>query len=164
MAISKQAIIKELQLERHPKEGGYFRRTYESSKVLNIEAKERKLLTSIYYLLTDDHSIGYLHKNKSDILHFHHLGGSVKYLTISPQGKVEISILGSDILNGELPQLLVPAGYWKASLLLKGSFGLISEAVSPGFEYEDNELATLDNIRKFCPDFPVELINMKELP
>lgn len=38
-------------------------------------------------------------------------------------------------------QLVVPGNTWKACHLLEGKFGLITEAVSPGFEYQDMVLA-----------------------
>ncbi len=38
-------------------------------------------------------------------------------------------------------QKCVLGGYWKASILEQGSFGLISEAVSPGFDYRDMKIA-----------------------
>ena len=95
--------------------------------------------------------MGYLHRNNSDIIHFYHLGSPIKYLIISPDGKIEEQILGPDIANGELPQLVVKGGDWKASQLCSGEYSLISEAVAPGFEYEDNEIATLEVINQLFP-------------
>ncbi|MCW8998431.1 MAG: cupin domain-containing protein, partial [Kangiellaceae bacterium] len=59
--------------------------------------------------------------------------------------------LGPDIANGDELQLIVPGGYWKASQLTSGEFSLISEAVSPGFDYSDNELATIEIISREFP-------------
>ncbi|WNO09749.1 cupin domain-containing protein [Teredinibacter sp. KSP-S5-2] len=137
--MTKNDYIQRLNLELHPLEGGYFKRTYESSR--SVGNGERKLLTSIYYMLTEDSPIGYLHRNKSDILHFYHAGSPIKYLIVSPSGELDEKILGPDVSLGQEPQLLVKGGFWKASELCEGEFGLISEAVSPGFEYADNELA-----------------------
>lgn len=142
--MTKEDIISSLNLELHPKEGGYFRRTYESDLWVGEPPNSRHLMSSIYYLLTDDYPIGFLHKNKSDILHFHHLGASMRYWIISPEGEVIQQVLGPNLQSGEVPQLLVKGGYWKATELLSGQYGLISEAVSPGFDFSDNELATTD--------------------
>lgn len=147
-----EEIIKTLGLERHPSEGGYFKRTYESDLNANIDHKRRKLLTSIYYMLTNENPIGYLHRNKSDIIHFHHQGSPIKYLIVKPSGEIKEITLGPDIANGERPQLIVKGGDWKASQLCSGSYGLISEAVSPGFEFEDNELANADMIQQIYPE------------
>ena len=157
--MTKTQIIESLGLEPHPMEGGYFRRTYESSQTIG----SRKLLTSIYYLLSDDSPIGYMHRNKSDILHFHHSGSSIKYLLISDDGTVEEHLLGSNLEEGEKPQLLVKGGVWKISILQEGSYGLLSEAVCPGFEYADNELAGLELVQARFPELAQEIsIYVKE--
>lgn len=150
--MTKDEIIDNLGLAPHPCEGGYFKRTYESTQEINCDDSTRKLLTSIYYMLTNDSPIGYLHRNKSDIIHFYHLGSPIKYLIVTADGELHEKILGADITAGEVPQLLVRGGEWKASLLCSGQYGLISEAVSPGFEYDDNEVAKLEVIKKLYPD------------
>ncbi len=149
--MSFDEIVNLLGLEPHPTEGGYFRRTYESNLRVDSNSGSRFLLTSIYYMLTKESPGGFLHRNKSDILHYHHLGAPIKYILVSPDGVLSERILGSNIKNGEMLQLLVPGGWWKASRLCAGEYGLISEAVSPGFEYADNEIATMDFV---CHNFP----------
>lgn len=156
--MNKELIIKELGLSLHPKEGGYFKRTYESSLNAAFGSSQRRLLTSIYYLLTDDEPIGFLHKNKSDIIHYYHLGSSVRYLLLDDEGKLEEKILGPNLDRGEELQLLVPGGFWKASRIMGGEFALISEAVSPGFEYEDNELADLSLLSDLHPEIQSALL------
>ncbi|WP_417916556.1 cupin domain-containing protein [Candidatus Electronema sp. JC] len=146
-------LIRLLQLEPHPTEGGYFRRTYESALHLACKYGERKLLTSIYYLLTQESPGGFLHRNRSDILHYHQCGAAVKYLLISPEGSLSERILGPDITHGESLQLLVPGGWWKASRLCGGEYSLISEAVAPGFDYADNEIATDEIVQQHFPAF-----------
>lgn len=150
--MTKEEIINTLGLELHPGEGGYFRRTYESRQTISSDDKNRKLLTSIYYMLTSDSPVGYLHRNKSDVIHYYHSGSPIKYFIVSPDGKLTQAILGSDITNGEAPQLLVKGGEWKASRLCSGEYGLISEAVSPGFEYDDNDIASPEIISQLHPD------------
>jgi len=146
--MTKDQLIKSLHLEPHPSEGGYFSRTYTSETVISVsyDTKPRSSLSSIFYMLTDDSPIGYLHKNKSDIIHYYHCGAPVIYWILHPDGRQDKIILGDDIANGQQLQLTVKAGCWKASELEHGKFGLISEAVSPGFEYEDMELASCEVI------------------
>ncbi|WP_287324945.1 cupin domain-containing protein [Okeania sp. SIO1F9] len=60
--------------------------------------------------------------------------------------------LGLDIANGEMPQLLVPSGYWKAAVLESGEFGLLGEGVAPGFDFRDMELAQSEDFRQRFPD------------
>jgi len=146
--MTKQGIIDSLGLEPHPSEGGYFKRTYTSDIMLENNAIPRKTLSSIYYMLTDDSPIGYLHRNKSDIIHYFHSGSPINYFIIHPDGQFEKTTLGNDLSNDQQPQLIVKGGCWKASELKKGEFGLLSEAVSPGFEYEDMELANTSIIKQ----------------
>lgn len=177
--MKKEDAIQLLQLEAHPLEGGFFRRTYESE--ISFEGKEgqRKLLTSIFYMLTTDGPISHLHRNKSDIIHYFHLGLPTKYILVSPEGEISEETMGSDIAAGQRLQLVVPGGYWKASELCisrhpasknpdskspgsrthapaiksdENDFSLISEAVSPGFEFEDNELAIPEQLANLSPN------------
>ena len=151
--INKQKIIDILGLTEH-KEGGYFVRTYESDlKVKFNEAEsERHSLTSIYYLLTDDSPVGCLHKNRSDIVHYYHTGGAIKYSILHPDGRLEETIMGDKLEQGQVLQLFVKGGCWKASQLIEGEYGLISEAVTPGFEYQDHVMADMRVIEGLSSD------------
>ena len=157
--MNKQEIIQHLNLQPHPVEGGYFQRTY-SSELMTASEKQthsRPLLSSIYYLLTDDNPIGFLHKNRSDIIHYFHSGSPLHYTILSPEGTLEHAILGPELNRGQQLQLIVKGGYWKSSELLDGEWGLISEAVSPGFSYDDNELADAYQIQTLFPQHWREL-------
>lgn len=146
-----QQIIQQLQLEPHV-EGGYYRRSYQSEK--SVEAPQqglRYLMTSIYYLLTSDSPIGHLHRNQSDIIHYYHCGDPIDYWLISPGGELQQFTLGHNLMANQLLQLHVPGGYWKASRLQGGEYGLISEAVTPGFDYQDMELAEEGTIKTLYP-------------
>lgn len=144
--INKNDLIKQLNLVEHI-EGGYFSRTYTSPFQIN----NRALMTSIFYLLTNDRPIGHFHLNKSDILHFFQAGSPIKYLTISPEGKLETFKLGYDLSQGQELQKLVEGGWWKASVLEQGEFGLISEIVSPGFDYADMTIGTYELLSRQFP-------------
>ena len=134
--MSYKELISKLELAPHI-EGGYFRRTYISPQ----EHNGRPLMTSIFYLLTQDSPINHWHKNKSDILHFHMQGAPIRVLLINNDtAAFEEHILGQDVSKGENLQVLVPGNTWKGCYLLGAEYGLTSEAVSPGFSYEDMTL------------------------
>jgi len=163
--MNKQQIINKLNLEPHI-EGGYFSRTYQSTLQVTNNAsmysvsgphsgnKNRSLLSSIYYMLTDDSPIGYLHKNISDIIHYYHIGSPLKYTLLFPDGRLEEKYLGNDLAMGQQLQLVVRGGCWKATELMAGEYeyGLISEAVSPGFDYSDMQLANEESIKNLSKD------------
>ena len=147
-------VIAALNLEPHI-EGGYYRRTYQADHRACLETQQgpRYLLTSIYYLLTEQSPAGQFHFNQSDILHYFQLGDAIEYNLIHADGSLQTLVMGSDVLAGQQLQLHVPGGIWKASRLLEGSngFGLISEAVSPGFDFADMEIG---NRAKLTAQFP----------
>lgn len=147
-------VIAALALESHV-EGGYFRRTYQADHrdLLDRPDGERYLMTSIFYLLTADAPVGHFHLNKSDIVHYFHLGDPIEYLLIHPDGTLETVTMGPDVTRGQQLQLTVQGGIWKASRLQPGAlgYGLISEAVSPGFDFSDMTLGRAEDLRKQFP-------------
>jgi predicted cupin superfamily sugar epimerase len=147
-------LIEALGLEGHV-EGGFFRRTYEADSTPRVDAGrgERFSMTSIFYLLTTAGPIGHFHRNRSDIVHYFHLGDPIEYALIHPDGRLETVVMGPDPRRGQRLQLTVPGGVWKASRLKDGEagYGLISEAVTPGFDYAD---MTLGRTSELVASFP----------
>jgi predicted cupin superfamily sugar epimerase len=134
----KNDIIRLLDLEHHF-EGGYFRQTYKAVQRARIDtaAGERTTLSTIYYMLTDDSRIDHFHTKSSDGIEYFHLGQPLTYHLIHPDGRYERVVVGPDILQGQQLQLVVQGGTWKAAELVAGDYGLVSEAVAPGWEMED---------------------------
>jgi predicted cupin superfamily sugar epimerase len=151
-AMDVDELVEQLGLEPHV-EGGYFRRTFQADHRDPVDTAHgpRYTMTSIYYLLTRDSPVGHWHLNRSDILHFFHLGAAVTYYLIHPDGRLETVVLGPDPGKGHQLQLAVRGGTWKASRLGDGDYGLISEAVAPGFEYEDMTLGKRDKLLELFP-------------
>ncbi|MCB1616391.1 MAG: cupin domain-containing protein, partial [Pseudomonadales bacterium] len=142
-----------LGLEAH-EEGGYFRRTYTSQTAVH-EGVSKVMMSSIFYMLTRDSPIGFLHKNRSDIMHYFHAGSSLDYYLIDSDGELSQVRLGADLDKGEVLQLLVKGGSWKASRLPEGGeYGLISEAVVPGFDYSDRLLIDPENANRLIQRYP----------
>lgn len=153
-----QEVIKALDLKPLPDEGGYFREMYRSadpripSATFGISSStNRSLSTAIYYLVVPE-SFSALHRIKSDEV-FHFYGGDpVEMVQIDDSGKLTRYTLGSDIFNGETPQVVVPAGVWQALRLKKGgAWALMGTTVAPGFEFEDLEVADRDQMTKVFP-------------
>ena len=146
-------LIDRLNLEPHI-EGGWFRRTFQAEEGLDVDtpAGKRPLLSSIYYLLTSQSPVGHFHKNRSGIMHYFHEGDAIDYFLLYEDGRLEQHTLGRDLEQGQLYQLFVPGGVWKASHLSQGEsgFGLISEAVAPGFDYADMQLGEAAMLSGLC--------------
>lgn len=142
-------IIQQLQLLPHP-EGGYFRETYRSTEMLTISpGKTRNVSTAIYYLLEDEDKSRFHRIRSDEIWHFH--GKDPLEILIIEQGELSIKTLGNKLAQGEVPQVVVPAGLWFAARVKNGSgYSLVSCTVAPGFDYMDFELGTKENlIREF---------------
>jgi len=151
--MNKQSWIESLSLVEHI-EGGYFSETYRATDTMGTPRAggDRAVMTSIYYLLTDDRPVDHLHQNKSDIMHYFHAGSPITYLVVNPAGQLHKTKLGLNLDRGEVPQLLVPGGYWKAAMLGSGEYGLLGEAVAPGFDYRDMAIATAEKLQRQFPD------------
>lgn len=100
--ISASNLIASLDLEPHV-EGGYFRRTYQADHrdMLETTSGSRFLMTSIYYLLTENSPVGQFHFNQSDILHYFHLGDAIEYSLIHADGSLQTLVMGSDVIAGQ---------------------------------------------------------------
>lgn len=145
-------LITALELIPH-QEGGYFAETYRSHQKLTTEreGQARNLCTSIFYMLTEDRPLGMFHCNQSDVIHYFHEGAPLRYTLVSPEGHVSVHWLGPDVTAGHTLQLIVPGGWWKATELVEGEYGLLGESVAPGFDYRDNELATRERFAELFP-------------
>jgi len=144
-------FIKKLNLTKHI-EGGYFRRTYESKLKVSIPGYtgERHTATSIYFLLEKD-TFSALHKLKSDEVWFFNYGSPLILYIINEVGELNKIILGDP--NHPIYQFTVSANQWLAAEINdKSSFTLVSCFVSPGFEYNDFELADRDMLIQQYPN------------
>jgi predicted cupin superfamily sugar epimerase len=166
---SAEEIIACLNLQPHPKEGGYFRETYRSTETLpasTLPARyggERSASTAIYYLLTPT-TFSALHRLRTDEVFHFYLGSPVRMLQLAPDGTGRSVVLGPDILAGQQAQVVVPRGVWQGSLLEPGgTFALLGCTVAPGFDYTDYEHGTRAELLARYPDH-AELIRRLTLP
>lgn len=158
----KETVLEMLGLQPLDPEGGLFTLTYTSSKTINIveqgSNKERALMSSIYFMLTNEYPINYFHMNKADIMHYYHIGLPIRYHLVSLEGEYKTVVIGHDIVVGHHLQMLVRGGHWKAAELLipqssvgndstSGLYGLISEAVVHGFHFDDWSMAVEKDIK-----------------
>lgn len=143
-----ETIISTLNLLPHP-EGGFYAETYRSAE--EIPGKERKILTSIYFLLSAD-NVSRFHRIKSDELWYFHTGSTVIVHTLDENGHSE-NLLGNDLSKGERPYLLVTKNtIFGSSILDSKGFALVSCAVAPGFDFRDFELIARSTLIKDYPN------------
>jgi predicted cupin superfamily sugar epimerase len=150
--VTADDLIRTLNLQPHPMEGGYFRETYRSKHSHAAGslppgfAGPRSFKTAIYYLLTP-RTFSAMHRLPGDEMFHFYLGHPVRMLQLWPDGSARTVILGSDVLGGQQPQVLVPAGVWQGCCLEPGGeFALMGTTMAPGFDYRDYETGHRDQL------------------
>ena len=150
--MTAEEIKKLLNLDPHPVEGGYFRRTYTSSANVELPRGTRAQSTAIYYLLEPGH-FSEMHVLDSDEMFHFYLGDPVEMLQLHPDGSSAVVILGSDLKAGQRVQLHVPAGVWQGTRLLDGgTVALLGCTVVPGFNYADYHNASFAELSAKWPE------------
>jgi predicted cupin superfamily sugar epimerase len=131
---SAEEIIEALSLSPHP-EGGWFRRTYESSRQIESACGIRPLGTSILYLLQKG-EVSCLHKLDADETWYFHEGAPLD-LHLFEDDKYQSLLLGNSAHGLNIhPQVTIPAGTIFGALPIASSnepFSLVSCSVCPGF-------------------------------
>jgi predicted cupin superfamily sugar epimerase len=131
-----------LNLQPHPIEGGWFRRTYTSAGSVELSRGTRAASTAIYYLL-EPGTFSEMHVLDSDEMFHFYLGDAVEMLQLYPDGSSAVLTLGQDIRAGQSVQLVVPAGVWQGTRLIgDGKVALLGCTVTPGFDFGDYRSAS----------------------
>ena len=136
--LNAKAIIAQLNLKPHP-EGGWYAETYRHDP----GDGSRGASTAIYYLLeAGDCSAWHRVLDADEIWHWY--AGAALALTLSSDGHDAVAHrLGPDLLSGQKPQLVVPAGHWQTAESL-GHWTLVGCTVAPAFRFEGFEMAPPD--------------------
>jgi predicted cupin superfamily sugar epimerase len=127
-------LIRTLHLSVLPKESGYLGLIGESAQKASVEGRSLAVQSQVYYMLTRDRPVNYLHWLAPDDTHILIEGGPVDYFIFHPDGRAEKFVLGRNVAAGERPVVAVPGGCWKALRLHDGaSYALMANALSPEF-------------------------------
>lgn len=126
-------IVDKLELAPHP-EGGYFRETFRDGGV-----DGRAYSTAILYLLKRGEVSHWHRVDAAEAWHWH-AGAALELSQSSKAGEVIVDILGNDIFNGQIPQIVIPTQGWQSARSL-GDWTLVGCTVAPGFEFAGFEMA-----------------------
>jgi predicted cupin superfamily sugar epimerase len=127
MVSDGERVAELLGLEPLPDEGGLFRRTH-------IDAHS----SAIYFLLlAPDFSA--LHRLSATEIYHWYAGSPLRLLLLGPDGRVAEPVLGPDLVAGQRPQLVVPAGTWQGSSPA-GEWSLVGTTTAPPFDWAGFEL------------------------
>jgi uncharacterized protein len=127
------ALIEKLGLQPHP-EGGWYRETWRTPAPDGM----RGHATAILFLL-EASGRSHWHRVDADELWLWHAGAPLTLLIEQADAVVEHR-LGGDVVAGQTPQALVPAGAWQAAEAGDG-WALVSCVVAPAFDFAGFDLA-----------------------
>ena len=142
-SLSAADVIRLLALKPHP-EGGHFRETFRDSI-----AGARAASTAIYFLLARGEHSHWHRIDAAEVWHYYagapislKIAARITVNGLAPLERITLEriTLGPDLLAGERPQAVVPAGAWQAAESL-GDWTLVGCTVAPGFEFTGFELA-----------------------
>jgi predicted cupin superfamily sugar epimerase len=151
---SALAVVEQLGLSPHP-EGGHFAETFRSPLGVASDAhpSERSASTAIYFLLATDEFSAF-HRVRSDEVWHHYAGDVLELHSIDAQARHDRRLLGTDLVWGERPQLVIPAGVWQAARPMRGPAGyvLVGCTVAPGFEFADFDMPSRGELVQRYPE------------
>lgn len=174
--IPLEDVIRILGLEPLAGEGGLWAQGILSDEQIpagQFEGRptDRPLYGTIYYLLTPE-SFSCMHRLATDEVWYHHCGPAAKLLLIYPGGECMVRLLGHDLLNGEVPQIVVPRGVWQGCVMDDKSdkdgtlcedescgkcdagavYTLMSTSMAPAYQVSDFEAGSYEELKQFVPE------------
>ncbi|MEE3626831.1 cupin domain-containing protein [Nitrospirillum sp. BR 11752] len=134
-ALDADSIIRLLGLKPHP-EGGHYVETYRHAPAEGGRGSS----TAIYFLLkAGERSHWHRVLDADEVWHWH--AGAPLRLSLSADGLATADLaLGANLIAGQRPQGVVPAGQWQAAESL-GAWTLVGCTVAPAFEFQAFEMA-----------------------
>jgi len=158
-------LIQKYNLEPHP-EGGWYKQTYKSNEEIAADAlperfgASRAFSTAIYFLL-EQGNFSSFHRIKSDECWHFYAGDPLLIYIIEPSGELKVISLGSAHEKGQSFQYVVSANCWFASRPAPESeYCFVGCTVSPGFEFDDFELADATELSAIYPQHKLIIIEL----
>jgi predicted cupin superfamily sugar epimerase len=141
----------ELRLSYLPKESGFLSLISTSALQAPYHGRVQPLQGQVYYMLTRELPVNYLHWLEPDDTHILLDGGPVDYFIFHPDGHVDKVTFGKDVAHGQVLVVPVPGGCWKALRLHPGAgYALMANVLSPDWSPESVRIgAGADWIAKY---------------
>jgi predicted cupin superfamily sugar epimerase len=146
-----------LGLEPNPS-CGFTAPTYNSPLRVETPRGERDCAFAQYFLVAPERAM-VMHRIRSDQLYHHYSGDPLEVLRLYEDGSGDVTVVGSDLVAGERPQLLIPAQTFHVSRVVPGgSWALLATTVIPGLvPEEDVELGDIDKLAASYPSFAEQI-------
>jgi predicted cupin superfamily sugar epimerase len=144
--------IEKLGLLPHP-EGGFYKETYRSEGSIVLDNKKVRPHSTAIYFLMEAANFSAFHRIQSDELWHFYDGDPLEVFYFDKNGLLIRILLGSNPEKGEEMQAVVPAKAWFGSRPCDGSlYSLVGCTVSPGFDFEDFEMAKKNQLLMEYPE------------
>ncbi len=153
--LTAEQIIALLDLAPLPMEGGHFSETWRGHPLVDAAGRARHHGSAIYYLVTPA-GFSAMHRLPTDEVFHFYAGDPVEQLILLPDGTGKVQVLGGNMLAGERPQLVVPAGAWQGSRLKEAGahrYALVGTTMAPGYHADDYEHGNRDELIARYPDW-----------
>jgi predicted cupin superfamily sugar epimerase len=146
-----KAIIEHYNLQPLPVEGTLFTSTYRST--VNLPNGD-PIGTAMIGLYADEpKSLSYFHRLPSDEIWHFYGGDPLKLVLLFSDGSSQDIVLGSNFLEGQQIQYVIPAGVWQAGyMLLGGRYSLFGCTMAPGFTSKGFEAGVAAELLRQYPD------------
>jgi uncharacterized protein len=124
------------------------------------------LVSTAIVCLLDMGAFSDFHRLPTDEVWHHYLGDPVRLVLLHPDGRDETVPLGGDLVAGERPFAVVPAGTWMGARLERGHWAVFGCTMAPGFRDADFEAADRDELLERWPHRrdDVEAMTRLDLP
>lgn len=130
------SLISSLALEPHP-EGGWYRQTWAAPEVVTLpDGRVRPTATLIYFLLPAGESSAWHRVASDEIWLSHHGAVTLELGGVGTEPVLEATV----VVDAAAPQAVVAAHTWQRTVPADED-ALVSCLVSPGFDFDDFELA-----------------------
>ena len=153
MSLSSTDIIEQLGLEPLEQEGGFYRRTYQTSQSVDLDKGfSQPLGTAIYFLLSPETFSAIHWLDEDEVYHFY-LGDPIELYEFIPGTGMKRTVLGQNLEAGHQVQYPVLKHRWHGSKLMEGGkWALLGTTMSPGFAWEDFKLGERHKLIRAFPE------------
>jgi uncharacterized protein len=155
-------LIAHFQMQRIPQEGAWFSVTYTSEDVFDgamlpprYAGRPHAAGGAIVVVVTP-RDFSAMHRLKTDEVWHFYSGTPLELLLLYPDGSGRRVTLGTNVLGGELAQVVVPKGVWLGAAPISStarSFSFVGTQMAPGFDSGDFEIGYRDELVRRYPAF-----------
>lgn len=126
------AILNKLDWEYIPVEGALICHTWVSRERMPDGNPAGTAILALYSECP--YSASCFHRLKYDEVWHFYAGDPMRLFLLHPDGSTEMVVMGNDILAGQQPQLVIPAGTWQAGEIIPGGrYAVFGCTMAPGF-------------------------------